>query len=153
MQSNKRRAMLPSVITDTSPHHNAASFQARVSTPSKPSPASFLSLFSASFLAFSSINSSRLSTRGLSSMGVPNGAMIFSTTWCTCFETRQPGWMLTISPVRRELFGSCTRTCLVRLKCWRGVSGGRGTEQMGRGREIWDGCVENRKVMLVRGIG
>src|SRR5271168_128100 len=69
-----------------------------------PSPSSalatllFLSLFLASFSAFLS---SAVGTGGLSSIDGPKGAIIDDTTWWTCFETRQPGWMAMMSPTRR----------------------------------------------------
>jgi hypothetical protein len=60
------------------------------------------------------ILSSSLGTGGLASTGSPNGAMMAATTWCTCFEARQPGETDTMSPVRREDAGSWTRRVFVR---------------------------------------
>src|SRR5438045_1944055 len=116
-----------SALPDANPHHVRATAFAisRPSLPSSPSPPTpppllflLLSRFSAFFLSFSAVLSSAVGTGSLSSIGVPNGAIMLDTTWCTCFDARQPGWMEMMSPARSESRGSCTRRCVVRLYFW-----------------------------------
>lgn len=79
-----------------------------------------LSSLRASFLARSAACAASLSwgvgTGGLWSMGGPQGAIMRLTTCRFVLDVRQPELMLTMSPVRRESFGSWTRC---RSKCWK----------------------------------
>jgi hypothetical protein len=85
---------------------------ARSSAVSATSICFFSALLSAFACCCASRSASRSSCVGMggrSSIGTPEGLMMWLTTWRLCWDVRQPGEIAMTSPARRELLGSWTR--------------------------------------------